>query len=124
MIPLLTENARLLANAFRSMSSAGSDSETTVTQPGYDIRLSSEYRERHFHVCIRIEVRECRERYTMEMNDITGIMTTADKLVIQNDRMTWGILTADELPRPPGPVPTRWNYWDDCGTPRPCPRCL
>lgn len=99
MLPVLLDNARLLASAYRNLSAAQNESRTEVRQTGMVLTLSSWKNGRMYRNSFSVEVRdhENHDRYYMEMRDVTSVQATSDKLVVQSDVATWTFKVVEEL---------------------------
>lgn len=85
MLPILVDNARLIAGAFRSMSVAKGRAETAAVQRGTVITLQSTTDGPVFRIIFKVDVREPRDRYTMEIRDVTNVAFDGTRLIIESD---------------------------------------
>ncbi len=106
MIPILTDNARMLSAAFRHLSAAQTESSTVAKQPGATLTLRSWKYDRVYRNAFIVEVGDPvnHDGYEMEMRDVTAMMATSEKLIVQSDSVTWEFKVVDELPPKPRPI--------------------
>lgn len=146
MMPILTDNARLLSAAYRNLSAAQKESNTEVRQDGATFTLRSWKNGRVYRNSFTAEVRDdaAHDRYTTEVRDVTAMMVADGEFIVQSDNMTLRFKAVDEIvsrkelgycvpgPRPPSQVaphpdrpsrPDRGRHapWDPHRPPRPCP---
>ena len=114
MLPILADNARILAGSFRSMTTANTTSKTALVQRGTVLTLSSFKEDGKFRIALRIEVREPRDRYVTEIRDITNMAFDGSRLIIEAEcaRAEYRTVeTLDPIPcRCPGTNPTYSIY--------------
>ena len=85
MLPILVDNARLIAGAFRSMSVAKGRAETSAVQRGTVITRRSTVDGPVFRITFKVDVREPRDRYTTEIRDVTNVAFDGSRLIIESD---------------------------------------
>lgn len=98
--PILTDNAEMLASAYRNLSAAQKESKTEIIQRGLTLTLSS-WRDGRIYrnsICIsfRDEIRH--DKYTVELRDLTAVAVTGGELVIQTGGIVMKFEVVDELP--------------------------
>lgn len=113
MLPILVDNARLIAGAFRSMSAAKGRAETSAVQRGTVITLRSTVDGPVFRITFKVDVREPRDRYTTEIRDVTNVAFDGSRLIIESDcaRAEYKVVESFEpCRRCPGTNPTYSIY--------------
>ena len=113
MLPILADNARILAGSFRSMTTANTTSKTALVQRGTVLTLSSFKEDGKFRIALRMEVREPRDRYTTEIRDVTNVAFDGSRLIIESDcaRAEYKVVESFEpCQRCPGTNPTYSIY--------------
>ena len=114
MLPILADNARILAGSFRSMNAANTASKTAVVQRGTVLTLSCVRDDGDVRIILKIEVKEPRDRYTTEIRDITNMAFDGSRLIIEAEcaRAEYRTVeTLDPIPcRCPGTNPTYSIY--------------
>lgn len=106
-VPILADNAEMLASAYRNLSAAQKESHTKVVQRGVTLELSSWMDGRVYRnsltVTFRDEVRH--DKFTLEMRDLIAVAVAGGKLVIQSDDVELKFKVVDELPPVCAPCP-------------------
>lgn len=99
-IPLLTDNARMLASAYSNLSAAQKESKTEVIQRGAHLTLSSWKDGRIYRNSLRISFRDevKHDDYVLEMRDLIAVAIVDDQLVVQSEGIELRFDLADELP--------------------------
>lgn len=113
MLPILADNARILAGSFRSMNAANTASKTAVVQRGTVLTLSCVRDDGDVRIILKIEVKEPRDRYTTEIRDITNMAFTGETLIVETDTAVHRFVTIEEFP-PVKPAPCykpTYTYW-------------
>lgn len=126
MLPVLLDNARLLAAAYRNLSAAQNEFTTEVRQEGLTLTLSSWKCNRMYRNSLTVEVKDVpnHDRYVMELRDITALMATNTKMVVQTDQVTWEFKVVEDLEPVTDDCSCRGDYWMLTGQRAPsCRRC-
>ena len=103
MLPILADNARILAGSFRSMNAANTASKTAVVQRGTVLTLSCVRDDGDVRIILKIEVKEPRDRYTTEIRDITNMAFDGSRLIIEAECARAEYRTVETL----DPIPCR-----------------
>ena len=113
MLPILADNARILAGSYRSMTTANTSSKTALVQRGTVLTLSSFKEDGVLRVSLKMEVKEPRDRYTTEIRDITTMAFTGEMLIVETENSVHRFYTIEEFP-PVKPAPCykpTYTYW-------------
>ena len=107
MIPILTDNARMLASAYRNLSAAQKESRTEVVQQGVTLTLSSWKDGRIYRNSLVVSYRDDvhHDRYDIELRDISAMAIIDSKLIVQTDGVELKFDAVDELPPSARPCP-------------------
>lgn len=106
-VPILTDNAEMLASTYRNLSAAQKESKTEVIQRGVTLTLSS-WRDGRIYrnaICVSFRDEVKHDKYSIEMRDLIAVAVIKDKLVIQADGVELKFDVVDELPPVHCPVP-------------------
>ncbi len=116
MIPILTDNARMLASAYRNLSAAQKESRTEVVQQGVTLTLSSWKDGRIYRNSLVVSYRDDihHDRYDIELRDLVALTVVDDMLIIQTEFGELVLDTVEEF------VPAPWPY-SACVHPDPLP---
>ncbi len=87
MIPILTDNARMLASAYRNLSAAQKESKVEVVQQGVTLTLSSWKDGRIYRNSLVVSYRDDthHDRYGIELRDLVALTVVDDMLVVQTE---------------------------------------
>ena len=113
MLPILADNARILAGSYRSMTTANTTSKTALVQRGTVLTLSSFKEDGVLRVSLKMEVKEPRDRYTTEIRDITNMAFNGEMLIVETETSVHRFYTIEEFP-PVKPAPCykpTYTYW-------------
>lgn len=98
--PILSDNAEILASAFRNLSAAQNSSRTEVTQRGATLILSSWKDGRIYrnalHIVFRDEMKH--DKYSIELRDLIAVAVVGDRFVVQAEGVELSFDVVDELP--------------------------
>lgn len=98
--PILTDNAEMLASAYRNLSAAQKESKTEIIQRGLTLSLSS-WRDGRIYrnsICISFRDEVKHDKYSVELRDLITVAVTGGKLIIQTDGIEMKFDVVDELP--------------------------
>ncbi len=106
-IPILTDNAEMLASAYRALSAAQRTSKTNVEQKGATLTLSSWKDGRVYRNSLSIKFRDevHHDSFSLEVRDLTALFVRDDRLVVQADGIELLFAVVDDLSFPAGPCP-------------------
>ena len=113
MLPILADNARILAGSYRSMTTANTSSKTALVQRGTVLTLSSFKEDGVLRVSLKMEVKEPRDRYVNEIRDITNMAFNGEMLIVETEASVHRFYTIEEFP-PVKPAPCykpTYTYW-------------
>lgn len=113
MLPILADNARILAGSYRSMTTANTSSKTALVQRGTVLTLSSSKEDGVLRVSLKMEVKEPRDRYVNEIRDITNMAFNGEMLIVETETSVHRFYTIEEFP-PVKPAPCykpTYTYW-------------
>lgn len=109
-VRILSDNAEMLASAFRSLSAAQKSSKTEVIQNGVTLVMESWKDGRIYRNSLRVSFRDEKHHdiYTVELRDLIAVAVVKDKFVVQTDTVELRFDVVDEIqparcPCPPFP---------------------
>lgn len=102
-LPILADNAEMLASAFRALSAAQRTSKTEVEQKGSTLTLSSWKDGRVYRNSLVIRFRDevHHDSFSLEMRDLTALFVKDDMLIVQTEGIELRFGIVEELPCPP-----------------------
>ncbi len=119
MMPILTDNARMLASAFRNLSAAQKESRTEVVQQGVAATLSTWKDGRIYRNSLVLSYRDDlhHDKYSIELRDLIAMAVVDDMLIVQTEDTELVLDVTDELV--PAPWPGSAPVCPDSMPPRP-----
>ncbi len=99
-LPILADNAEMLASAFRALSAAQRTSKTEVEQKGSTLTLSSWKDGKVYRNSLVIKFRDevHHDSFSLEMRDLTALFVKDDMLIVQTEGIELRFGIVEELP--------------------------